>query len=119
MAVFAQVAPIDIAQMVTQFSSVGFAVWFAYYTVTKLVPDLVKDFRSDIKEQRESFLKHLDLLSSTFGSVADAAKACDCGIAAGVERAAVAEADRIGAAGACLNVAPGQQAAFVRQGAGT
>src|SRR3990167_1394500 len=74
MAVFAQVAPIDIAQMVTQFSSVGFAVWFAYYTVTKLVPDLVKDFRSDIKEKRESFLKHLDLLSSTFGSVADASK---------------------------------------------
>ena len=63
------IQPIDIVQMAGQFGSVGFAVWFAYYAISKLIPELVKDFRADTKEQRTDFLRHLEQLNSSLDAL--------------------------------------------------
>ncbi len=47
---------------ISSVTSLGFAIWFSWYTTTKTIPDLLKDHRGEregiieeMKQQREAF----------------------------------------------------------------
>ena len=72
----------EIVSAVTQFSSIGFAVWYAWWTTTHTIPrmqdtydetikKLVSDFRSDIKEQRAEYMTQIDLMHGSITKMTD------------------------------------------------
>ena len=84
----------DISQVVTQITSIGFAVWYAWHTTTHTIPELAKrndeitkiitdkhdltvrklveDFRQDLREERIEFLNQLSAVNSTSDRMCDA-----------------------------------------------
>jgi len=84
----------DIAQIISQLSSIGFAVWYAWHTTTVTIPQLskrsneitkdladkhditinklVEDFRKDLKEERLEFLNQLVAINVTSDRMCDA-----------------------------------------------
>lgn len=73
----------EIVSVVTQFSSIGFAVWYAWWTTTHTIPNMqnrhdelvgkiIAEFRMDIKEQRADFINQLAVINSTSDRMCDA-----------------------------------------------
>lgn len=42
-------------------ASTGFAVWFGWYTTTKVIPDLVANFRAEVAAERQFFAGEVSL----------------------------------------------------------
>jgi hypothetical protein len=45
---------------------VTFTVWYAWYTTTKTIPNLVQDFRDEQKESRATHEKIVERISTAF-----------------------------------------------------
>jgi len=77
------VNPAEWTATATQISSIGFAVWYAWWTTTHTIPrmqekhddtiyKLVSEFRSDVKEQRSDFLEKLSIVVDANAKMTDA-----------------------------------------------
>lgn len=65
-----------ITQIVSQIGSIGFAVWYAWWTTTHTIPHmsekhdmlvrkLVDDFRLDIRDERKVFIDQLSIMNNS------------------------------------------------------
>lgn len=52
----------DWGPTITGYGSTGFAIWYAWYVTTKVIPDLVKQFRDEMQLERDYNQKNVDKL---------------------------------------------------------